>query len=699
MIFCRVPAAGSLKVSTTTGLTSYRDGNVFSRLFLSPQNQKERVAFQNMVNVDEELIKNFQNLKSVKGLYLLLQKFHTGPASFPDYSTFRQILFNQWQDEPYESFKMAKKNGSHRTIEVPKPEIKLLQQSLNTILRGIYEPKASVHGFTIKKNIISNAQNHCGKKYVFNIDLADFFHSITQQRIRGVFMKPPYSLPSKVATAISHLCCYNDRLPQGAPTSPIISNIVCAKLDSGLRLLAKENNCFYTRYADDITFSTTRKNFPTDLGVIYGGGTQDIKIGDKLASILAENGFTVNAAKTRIQINTLRQEVTGLTVNTKVNVSRDYIRHVRAILHDWELNGYVKANSNHWSHCSKKHLRHGNIDDVLGGKLAFIGQVRGNEDLLYKKLLQKYAGLIVNEMARDLALKFDNKLYELWSGVIDQYLEQAVIDYVANENITNEDIKNGFEELKKLKPINGRDYKQRQDPDYNQVGVPVAYTFLYLPRKIMAATAILTHYFGQKNSRIPYNILDIGSGTNAVSIAIGLFLFTDKININLTALEPSHYMRHFCSYQPNFSHLNISYREGMVGEWQDVLHSNYYELIFMSSVLQNSFNDQQDTWWEDRCRELYNCCKNNGTFIIVEPNAKMDLLNSLVNAMQKIGWSFKERLFLSNLLPKVSKNDELIKMQKLTDLKKEYKCDYHNYSVCNWNPNPKYNEIIYIFEK
>ncbi|MFM7372884.1 MAG: reverse transcriptase domain-containing protein, partial [Sphaerospermopsis kisseleviana] len=109
--------------------------------------------------------------------------------------------------------------------------------------------------------MVTNAKNHCNKKFVLNLDIKDFFPTITQQRIRGVMMSPPYNLPSQIATTISHICCYEGKLPQGAPTSPIISNIVCAKLDSELRLLAKQNKCFYTRYADDITFSTIVKNF------------------------------------------------------------------------------------------------------------------------------------------------------------------------------------------------------------------------------------------------------------------------------------------------------------------------------------------------------------------------------------------------------------------------------------------------------
>ena len=278
----------------------------------------------------EEVLYRLQRIHSVKELYPLIQEFYISLSdNFPDYRFFRETIFHSQQETSYSSFSIPKKNGEPRLIEVPNEEIKKIQQSLNYLLTVIYEPKASVHGFTRNRDIISNAQNHCDKRYVLNIDLKDIFHSISQKRIRGTFIAPPYSLDSKIATSISHLCSYKDHLPQGASTSPIISNIVCSKLDSELRILAKNNNCFYTRYADDITFSTTRKNFPTELCIIYGAGITDINLGKKLISIIEDNGFTVNPQKIRIQSKNNRQEVTGLTVNTKVNVSRKYIRHIR----------------------------------------------------------------------------------------------------------------------------------------------------------------------------------------------------------------------------------------------------------------------------------------------------------------------------------------------------------------------------------
>ena len=185
------------------------------------------------------------------------------------------------------------------------------------------------------------------------------------------------------------------------------------------------------------------------------------------------------------------------------------------MLHDWHINGYVPANIHYHSHCSHNHQKFGYLHKVIRGKIEFVGQVRSKEDHLYKKLYSTYLSLMEREVIRERSLKFNNEDYQNWSSEIDSFLVEVVNKYIDAENISVEAVKTGFDELKKL--------RQKTDPDYNQSGVPVAYTFLYLPRKIIATTAILSHYFREDNALIPHQVLDIGSGTNAVSIALGLF--------------------------------------------------------------------------------------------------------------------------------------------------------------------------------
>lgn len=216
----------------------------------------------------------------------------------------KKLLFRVSFQDKYTKFYIPKKSGNFREINAPtNTNLVEIQKKLYKIFTNIYQLniKAPAHGFVIQRNIITNAAQHCGKKFVLNIDIKDFFPSITQKRIRGVLMSPPYLLTNKIATIISHLCCNEGKLPQGAPTSPILSNIVCGRLDSELRLLAKKYRCFYTRYADDITFSSVATTFPSSLAIITGAKPADLILGQELIKVFEDNGFQINFDKVRIQ--------------------------------------------------------------------------------------------------------------------------------------------------------------------------------------------------------------------------------------------------------------------------------------------------------------------------------------------------------------------------------------------------------------
>ena len=219
----------------------------------------------------------------------------------------------------YQKFLISKKNGGTREISVPVSALKIIQQKLNQVLQSVYAPKPSVHGFTPQRSIVSNAKGHINKKYVLNLDLDNFFTSINFGRVRGMFMHAPYNLNPEVATVLAQICCHNNCLPQGAPTSPVIANMICAKLDSNLQKLAQKCKCTYTRYADDITFSTSLSKFPSSL-ILSDNQTGQIQISQDLEEIIIQNGFLVNKKKLRLLNRNARQEVTGLIVNKKLNI-------------------------------------------------------------------------------------------------------------------------------------------------------------------------------------------------------------------------------------------------------------------------------------------------------------------------------------------------------------------------------------------
>ena len=288
----------------------------------------------------------------------------------------------------YTMFEIPKKRGGTRTISAPATALKIIQQKVNEVLLHVYSGKPSVHSFVPSRSILTNARVHTGRKNVLNVDLKDFYPSINFGRVRGMFMGPPYKLNSTVATVLAQICCFNNQLPQGAPSSPIVSNMICAKMDSQLQSLARQNRCHYTRYADDITFSTNLRDFPPNLATISDLGQAET--GVELKRVIAENGFEVNTSKVRLLHRNRRQEVTGLVVNEFPNIRRKLVRQIRAMLHAWEKFGLEAAEEEFLSHYDRKHRSPQkdppSFKRVVKGKIDFLGMVRGKDDAIYLAL-------------------------------------------------------------------------------------------------------------------------------------------------------------------------------------------------------------------------------------------------------------------------------------------------------------------------
>ncbi len=193
-----------------------------------------------------------------------------------------------------------------------------------------HDHQGIAHGFKRFHSILTNGRAHVTRRFVFNVDLQDFFGSINFGRVRGFFISDKnYKLHADVATVIAQIACYENKLPQGSPCSPVISNLIGHKLDLALVRLAAGTGSTYTRYADDLTFSTNRPFFPTRLAI--KNHQHQWEPGHGLQRIVERSGFSFNDAKTRMQYRDSRQEVTGLTVNRKVNVPANYRYTVRAM--------------------------------------------------------------------------------------------------------------------------------------------------------------------------------------------------------------------------------------------------------------------------------------------------------------------------------------------------------------------------------
>ncbi len=297
-------------------------------------------------------------------------------------------------NEPnYFEYQIPKKRGGKRNIQAPGKYLKNIQQKLNEHFQLLYaeQKMKPVHGFVPKysssaKSIVSNAKAHVGKKVVLNIDLLNFFESISAKQVKQMFLQPPFVLPEKIATVLTLLVTYKNKLPTGAPTSPVVSNFICMALDIALQEKCKEMKWRYTRYADDLTFSS---NSPLGVKNIYG-----------VIEIIRNYGFEVNAKKFRIQSDKSKQIVTGIKVNEKPNLERSYIRNIRAALYQWNKHGLDIASIKEHNLSANKSETKSNLHQMnqyfinrLGGRIAFLAMVRGKDDALYIKYRDKFLAL------------------------------------------------------------------------------------------------------------------------------------------------------------------------------------------------------------------------------------------------------------------------------------------------------------------
>ena len=265
------------------------------------------------------------------------------------------ILYRLPADAKYSTFQIAKRGGGQRTIQAPIPSLKLLQHRLSDLLQDCVEEinaarqlkDRTAHGFKRKRSIISNARQHRHRRWVFNLDLEGFFPSINFGRVRGFFLKNrDFELNQDVATVLAQIACHQHSLPQGSPCSPVISNLVAHLLDMRLVQLASATGCTYSRYADDLTFSTSKRDFPQEIAVpsaAVGVASNLWLPGARLEALVLSTGFQINVQKTHLMYRASRQNVTGLVVNEKINVRWEYRHNVRAMVHNLTRTGLFEV--------------------------------------------------------------------------------------------------------------------------------------------------------------------------------------------------------------------------------------------------------------------------------------------------------------------------------------------------------------------
>ena len=308
----------------------------------------------------------------------------------------------------YRHFSIPKKSGGKRNIAAPSKGLSHILYYVNILLKAIYQPSDYAMGFVEGRSVVDNAIRHIGQNYVFNTDIENFFPSIEQPRVWKRFQLKPFNFKKPIASILAGLCCIKEKnddgtvkyiLPQGAPTSPLITNAICDTLDRRLSGLARRFNLHYSRYADDITFSSMHNVYKED-----GDFRAELK------RIIEGQNYKMNEAKTRLRKIGERQEVTGLTISNKVNASTAYVAEIRNLLHIWEKYGYNEAYKRFYPKYkeSKGHVKKGEplLENVLYGKLQYLKMVKGYKDPVYAALQARYDKL-TSPVNAEVEQKFD----------------------------------------------------------------------------------------------------------------------------------------------------------------------------------------------------------------------------------------------------------------------------------------------------
>ena len=337
---------------------------------------------------------------------------------------------------------IPKKSGGKRKIQVPCKGLKEIQRYIAEILNVFFTPESCVTGFVRGRNIIDNAKPHIGHKYLLSWDIKDFFSSVYAKLIKYCLVNNPFNFPDEIANLITNICCVRISedsckrvLPQGSPASPILSNIVFAVFDRSIISSAEYYDITYTRYADDMTFSSDRdfyynQKFSMRRLFPFNGEFYD---NDQLRPFFYfRRQFRLNRKKTRKCKQGQRKIVTGIVVNEKLNVKREYVREIRNLLFIWERYGYNDAKARYNNHIRKStpDASPSELLNVLVGRINFIKQVKGKNDPIFLRFKNKlkYLCSIMNA-SKAVSIRLKTGLFikgDLISLDLDKGIELSV---------------------------------------------------------------------------------------------------------------------------------------------------------------------------------------------------------------------------------------------------------------------------------
>ena len=281
----------------------------------------------------------------------------------------------------YREFKIPKANGTYRLIEAPVKKLMQLLHRFNYYLQSAYYmyQTAASYGFIVSaknekhpKNILENARKHLGHKYMMKVDFKDFFHQIGKQRLFKMLKTEPFHFNKKTAQILSNLFTYKERLPMGAPTSPVLSNFACIDFDNELQKWAEQHQVTYTRFADDLTFSTNLQKFSKEHF-------------NQVLDICHKHRLKLNPHKTKFYDENDPKEVTGLLLHNTVDIPQKFYQELSDDLR--RLKSLVEAGFI---------VKHNYEDEVfikykqeVKGKINFIGMIEGYNSKIFYRYSQK----------------------------------------------------------------------------------------------------------------------------------------------------------------------------------------------------------------------------------------------------------------------------------------------------------------------
>lgn len=287
---------------------------------------------------------------------------------------------------------LKKSSGRLRLIEMPKTRLRLIQRRLYDELLAVLPVHSAAHGFRRGHSIITALSPHTQRRAVLHMDINEFFPSIESRRVNALFRTVGY--PEEVARLLAGLCTNSapaeileselvagshshrslssryeaPHLPQGAPTSPALANLLARRLDSRLAGLARACHAQYTRYADDLVFSGDEPF----IRVLRRFRVQ-------VCSILLDEGFQIQSRKTRVMFSSQRQQVAGLVLNDRLNTTRQSFDQLKAILHNCVRLGPNSQNTD----------GHADFRAHLGGRVAWHAAVNPNRGLMLRASFER----------------------------------------------------------------------------------------------------------------------------------------------------------------------------------------------------------------------------------------------------------------------------------------------------------------------